>query len=142
MTTSLLTDLSGTDAARHIGTGGNFSNYGKTPAVISLIRGYVELSVDAPQALHETERSDIPLPPSLGVKADASYSIELHHKFTTDELAEAQRLEKSIYFVGKMEYSDVTGKPCETSFCWQLVLREGRATYVTVSRDSRLNKHK
>jgi hypothetical protein len=116
-----------------------FWNYGKTPAVVTMIRGYIDVARPSPQGLIDATGTELPLPPSLGIATNNTYPVTLEKVLSLDELAEVSRLGKRIFFVGKMEYLDINNRPCVTGFCWELVYRT-TGSFLTISRDSALNK--
>ena len=115
-----------------------FWNYGKTPAVITMIRGYISLLPEAPQELLQFEGSERPLPPSLGIATNDAYDVVLEHDFGIDDFSEIKHWTKRLYAVGKIEYRTVHGKECVTGFCWHVLYRDEEST-LTVTRESRLN---
>jgi hypothetical protein len=116
----------------------SFWNYGKTPAVITMIRGYIELRDTVPHELLDFEGAEKELPPTLGVATNCAYPIELDHQFGIDAFSDIKNWNKVLYVLGKMEYSTIHDKPCVTSFCWHIVYRDV-GSFITMTRESRLN---
>lgn len=117
-----------------------FWNHGKTPALITMIRGYPILLEAPPNELLDFDGAEAKLPPSLGIGAGTDFISDLEYALPIDEFSNLKNGVKRIYFVGKMEYTDVLGAPCTTSFCWQLMYRDG-GSYVIPTRESGLNRH-
>lgn len=57
-----------------------FWNYGKTPAIVSMIRGYIVITDTTPQSLIESDDSEKSLPPSLGISTNNAYEVTLIKK--------------------------------------------------------------
>lgn len=116
-----------------------FWNYGKTPAIVTMIRGYIDISTSIPQKLIESQDFERPLPPSLGISTNDSYWDTLSTKMSLEDFSDIKNLRKTVYFVGKMDYLDIHHKPQRTGYCWQVIYRD-LGSSVTVTRDSQLNK--
>jgi hypothetical protein len=117
-----------------------FWNYGKTVAVITMIRGYVWVNSVVPQEFIQHEGAEKPLPPALAIAPNEAYLVELKREITIEELAEIRRWDAYLYIVGKMHYRTAWGKDCVTSFCWNLVYSSTSAPRVIPTRDSALNE--
>lgn len=116
-----------------------FWNYGKTPAVIGKIRGYITLSEVAPQELLDVEGTERELPPGLGIATNCAYPIPLAHRYEIADFSDIKNWRKKLYVVGKMEYRTILDKDCVTEFCWHLVYRD-EGSFITITRDSQLNR--
>lgn len=117
-----------------------FWNYGKTVAVVTMIRGDIYVLEKAPDSMLDFPGAEKPLPPSLGVEPGDNYNIHLEHNMTLDEFVELKNLSKRMFFVGKMDYRTVlSDNDCTTGFCWELLYQDKGARIVP-SRDSKLNR--
>lgn len=117
-----------------------FWNYGKTPAVIKMIRGYIIDSDEIPQELLDFEGAEMTLPPGLGISTNCAYPVRLDFKFGVDQFSAIKQANRKIYVVGKIEYSTIDKQDCVTGFCWHLIYRDVGSS-ITLTRDSRLNVH-
>jgi hypothetical protein len=116
-----------------------FWNYGKTPAVITMIRAYMDSLPGTPQDLIQFEGAERPLPPSLGIATNCVYPVELEFQFDMARFQLIKNWNERIYILGKMEYRTVqSAEGCSTGFCWHIVYKDGRSS-VTITRDSTLN---
>ncbi len=98
-----------------------FWNYGKTPAVVTMIRGYIILQPSPPMGLVDHPGADRELPPGLGIATNCAFPINVARKLTDDERSQIQGLNTAVYCVGIIQYSDVMGISRQTGYCWQYV---------------------
>jgi len=112
-----------------------FWNYGKTPAVILMIRASIRIGGEIPTALIEFPRSDARLPAGLAVRAADRYEITVQqHAQQTDDIEKGNL---TVYCVGKIEYEDVLGEEHFTSFCWRYLAGQRKWE---LARESPLNE--
>jgi hypothetical protein len=129
----------GADPALKVWGTVKFWNYGKTAAVVTLIRGYMTLEADVPHELLAGAGTEKQLPASLAIATNTTHPEELIITLSRADVADMKDLRKRLYVVGKIEYNTVHGASCVTGFCWHVVYRENAGSVVTITRDSRLN---
>lgn len=92
-------------------------NMGKTPAVLTLFRGYAELCQTIPTELITHARSDARLPQGL-VIADEPWQQTIEVRINDDDMRDIKSLARTLYVVGRIDYQDVLRKDRQTGFCW------------------------
>lgn len=128
-----------------------FVNRGKTPAVISMLRGYATVADVPPIQLNTIPRPAAePLPEGLVIASGNAFSQTVMAHITNDDLRDLNDRSRRLYCVGLIKYRDILGEDRETGFCWEyrLVPRvfgiaafNGPATYgeFVFCRNSNLN---
>ena len=125
-----------------IATRVKFWNYGKTPAVIKVIRGSLisrPISEPSPQELGPM--TGLPLPPSIGIAPNTFYELlgGVRQGFPRADTRDINNTMQTLYCIGTIQYDDILGKPHETSYCWDFVTIGGGNQWVP-TRGSALNK--
>jgi hypothetical protein len=112
-----------------------FWNYGKTPAVIVMIRASLRIGGGIPTGHIEFPGSDSRLPPGLAVRPADRFEVDVQRQAEqTDDIENGNLM---VYCVGKIEYADVLGGEHYTSFCWRYL--GGRRKW-ELARESPLNE--
>lgn len=113
-------------------------NHGKTPAVLTKLRGYTTVLPETPQELIHFKGNERELPPGL-VIAGSGYRIEQFTcRLSTDNLGDIERGDSVLYCAGRVEYEDVMGIHRETGFCWQYRPLSALRDF-TISPNTKLN---
>jgi hypothetical protein len=97
-----------------------FVNRGKTPAMITMLRGYPIVSKRAPEALVAFPGEDARLPDGLTIAADRGFAEPMPLKVTDDEWRDIQLRNTNLYVVGLIEYRDIHDVLHQTGICWVL----------------------
>lgn len=109
-----------------------FSNHGKTPAIIKKLRGDYIIEETAPQTLTAGPKSERELPVGLIIAAGATFRLPVQYRLSDLEFAQLQALEKNLYCLGLIEYQDVLGSTRQTGYCWQYrEFKGGREMIIT-----------
>jgi len=115
----------------------HFWNYGKTPAVVTKIRGYLVVQSHTPQSLVDGDETS--LPPSLGIMSSGQYMDRFQVAIDRTQNTDIENWNTRVFCIGKIEYRDVLGDSHETGFCWNLLLHGGEKRFIP-TRDSQMNK--
>jgi hypothetical protein len=92
-----------------------FKNHGKTPAILTKIEAEVRTVTTLPTELRERA---IEMPPGLVIgSGETTPYFPARNLIVPDDLARIRRRERTILFVGAVEYLDIFGKPHKTGFC-------------------------
>jgi hypothetical protein len=111
-------------------------NYGKTPAIVKMIRGYIVFADSPPTTLMDFPGADRQLPPGLGIASNVVFPLDVSKKWTEADREAVMRLNTTAFCVGLVQYSDVMGMGHETAYCWQYVPAGNR---FEISRSGNLN---
>ncbi len=114
------------------------TNHGSTPALLTKIRAYPQVSEDAPIELIAHPRSELELPEGIAVGANRTYEIEVLAHVTYAEQTEMESGTKTLFCCGRFEYEDVLGKRRETGFCWHV--QGGRRDRFSITPKTPLNR--
>jgi hypothetical protein len=120
----------------------NFYNYGKTPAIITMLRGYAELAHAVPRAPIEHPGADERLPEGLVIASGKAYQLPLQLRLVPADMNDLISLARIVYCVGMIEYKDFLGDTRETGFCWEYRHRTDQAGSLVFCRNSELNYRK
>jgi hypothetical protein len=97
-----------------------FTNHGKTPAILSIIRAYPQWSGTPPQQLLPTSRANQEIPDGLVIGAEGHFDVDLPQSFAHEGWVSLVNGGVYIYVIGRVEYKDVMGNEHHTGFCWQV----------------------
>ena len=119
-----------------------FWNYGKTPAVIKVIRGGLisrPINETSPQELGPM--TGLPLPPSIGIAPNTFYELPggVRQGFLRADTQNINDAMQTLYCIGTIQYDDILGKPHETGYCWDFLVIGGGNQWIP-TRGSALNK--
>ena len=96
-----------------------FFNYGKTPAAILCIRGYLTIETAIPQTLIGIE--ELRLPDAIAIASNDEYSPDdTERDFSLGEKQAVDDGRAKLYCVGKIDYMDILGEEHTTGFCWEM----------------------
>lgn len=107
-----------------------FTNSGKTPAVIRVLRAYSLILNIRPFELIAHERAENEISAGLAISMEAPFIEKVNVNISQAEWGEMERLEKTLYILGKIEYEDVFGIRRVTGFCWQYVWGNGSEGFI------------
>ena len=91
-------------------------NHGKTPAFLTLLRGYLAEHKEYPRALIDPVITR-PIPDGIVIGADDEYRLDLSDDLFP--LIPADPLVDRLLALGLVEYRDIFGKARKTGYCWQ-----------------------
>lgn len=97
------------------------TNHGKTPAILTRLRGYALIQSTAPSELHTFPRSDDPMPEGIVIAAGATYPLQVTCHVSDSEWGQLGTLEKRLFCCGVVDYRDVLGRQKTTGYCWHLL---------------------
>ena len=118
-----------------------FFNHGKTPAIITMLRGYSDLVETIPEKLSASQGDEERLPEGLVIASGDAYALPVERAISDIELGQIERKEKTLICYGLIEYKDILGQIRETGFCWEFQQRgDGVGSFKFCSR-SKLNYH-
>ena len=96
-------------------------NYGKTPAVLRLLRNYSSWEDVVPQELIKHELASKNIPDGFVIGSGEGHSELCEITLNQDEWSEFQSLNKTVYIVGSVDYRDVLNEERRTSYCWHCI---------------------
>ncbi len=117
-----------------------FRNYGRTPALVTKIVGYMVAEDSVPREFVQLPGSERDLPPGLGIAPDATHFFDVEATFDMGGAREVDNWNKRVFVVGKIEYQTVMNESRVTGFCWHLIHNRARGEVrATLTRESKLN---
>lgn len=98
------------------------SNKGKTPAVFTMLRGYMTIESSVPHHPKTFPGSEAKLPDGLAIMGDTEFQLPKKITITMSDLQALENLEKTLFFVGTCEYKGVVDPATfhKTGFCWRM----------------------
>ena len=114
-----------------------YKNHGKTPAFVTLIRGYIEVRKDYPKELLDIGplRS---IPEGIVLGAGEEYRIDFIEDL--DDMVPYDWVVERVLCLGMIRYRDIFNKTRETGYCWQYQERFGTGSFHIAPADD-LNYH-
>lgn len=99
----------------------SFHNYGKSPAILSSIRGYSLIDDQVPQALIDVVNSEQTIPDGLVIAPRKKYTIHINRRMTDEEAQDVDLRNQGLFCCGLINYRDPfgQGRGHQTGFCWR-----------------------
>lgn len=103
----------------------DFSNHGKTPAILRKFRA---ITYAAGLNTNPTMGAigEVTIPPGLVVGAGKSHPLNMNRLITKDDFANIKHANMKLFCVGLVEYDTVVIKDRRTVFCWEYLALRGR----------------
>lgn len=93
-----------------------FSNHGRTPAVIRVIRAFSWPYEEVPTVLPPIPESTIPY--GLAIASGGEFEVDAPISVSHEDMRNIRSLDKRLFCVGRIEYEDVGGEKFAIGFCW------------------------
>lgn len=94
-------------------------NHGKTPAILTKLRGYAPILEHIPNELINFPGSDATIPEGIVIASGGTYPLTVQAHISTLEGGQIEHGEKTLFCCGSVSYKDILGCHRETGYCWQ-----------------------